>query len=290
MCYIITGRSKKIKKGETTTFLYYLIQVLLSIIIIRVIFYRNIERIINKIIVVIAVLGKIGMWPLHGWYIKLISNLEIKQSSIIIVITWQKVLPIILILSIKIRESIILWVMLILTITLIASLSRLEKKFEIKKIIAVSSINNNSWILIRRLVSVTVFSTFIIIYSTSLVLTLSYLEKIAEKVKTIGKRFWVNVLIIRNLSGLPPLAIFWAKVIIIKELIRTGTPSELALLMIISACFLIYHYLWIILNEISHSPEKSQIKIKTKKEVVVILLVLGISVARLIILITSGLT
>lgn len=67
--------------------MYYLIQVLLSIIIVSWVFYSNKERSVINLIVCIAILRKLGIWPFHGWYVKLITTIEIRQKAIIVVIT-----------------------------------------------------------------------------------------------------------------------------------------------------------------------------------------------------------
>lgn len=290
MCYIIANNSKINKKRETSTFLYYLIQVILSMLIITWVFYTTKENTIVSILITIAILRKTGMWPLHGWYIKLISRLEIKQRSIIIIITWQKILPITLVTTLQLQQSVINAVIIIILGTILASLARLTKNLEIKKIMAISSINNNSWILIRRIVSIRCIFTFLTIYSITLVITLRIIEKIIEKSKSTIKNFWINTIIVRNLSGLPPLAIFWAKITVIKTIIKRNIPSEIALTLILSACLLIYHYLWITINEISATPEKSQIVIKTRKENKIKMILIITRIIRALTFLTSGLT
>lgn len=270
--------------------MYYLIQVMLSIIVVTWVFYNSKGNTIINIVVIIAIFRKVGIWPLHGWYIKLISRLEIKQRSIIVVITWQKILPVILVLNIQVRETLQLIIIVIIVGTVIRSLRRLRQNFEIKKIIAISSINNNSWIILGRIVSLRCVFVFISIYSATLIITLRLLEKIREKTKSLIRNFWFNTLIVANISGLPPLALFWAKITVVKIIIKSNLPSEIALLLMISACLLIYHYLWIIINETRASPEKSQITLKTKKEKIIITIVITSRALRGVVFITSGLT
>lgn len=290
MCYILSNRSEANKKRRSSTFIYYLIQVLLSILIISWVFYANKERSVIRLVVCLAIIRKVGIWPFHGWYIKLIITIEIKQKAIIVIITWQKILPIMLVIAIKITASLTIAAMLIMGGTILASLSRLDYKIEIKKIIAISSINNNSWILLRALVSNRCFFTFIVVYSTALLTTLKILEKIKEKYKHLIKNFWINTLIVRNISGLPPLALFWGKITVVKIIIKRNIPREIALVLILSACLLIYHYLWITIRETSHTPEKSQINLKTTRERKIMIVAIVLRVRRALIFITSGLT
>lgn len=290
ICNLLATNSKIIKKRETSTFMYYLIQVILSFLIITWVFYTNKNNQAVEIIVGLAILRKIGIWPFHGWYIKLITTLEIKQRSIIIIITWQKILPILLVSTIQLKSSILRVILLITIGTILASLSQLTPKLEIKKIIAISSINNNSWILIRSIVSLICFFTFLSLYSITLLITLRLIEKIEGKSKHLRKNFWLNTIIVANLAGLPPLTLFWGKIIVIKIIIKRKIPSEIALILILSACLLIYHYLWITTSRVSNHPIKSQIslKIKWKNKIIIILIIRR--TLRCISIITSGLT
>lgn len=290
ICRILASNSKSIKKRETPTFIYYLIQVILSIVIVTWVFYSIKENYVTNLIVTIAIVRKIGIWPIHGWYIKLISRLEIKQISIIIIITWQKILPIVLVTTIQTRQILQTMILIIVVGTILRSLARLNQKFEIKKIIAISSINNNSWIIVRRLVSISCIFSFLSIYSITLVLTLGLIEKIRIKSKRLIKNFWLNTIIVGNISGLPPLALFWAKILVIKATIKREIPSEIALTLIVSACLLIYHYLWITINETMRTPEKSQITTKRRKEKITMIIVIRIRAVRAGIFISSGLT
>lgn len=253
-------------------------------------FYRIKENYVTNLIVTITIVRKIGVWPIHGWYIKLISRLEIKQISIIIIITWQKILPVVLVTTIQTRQILQTMVLIIVVGTILRSLARLNQKFEIKKIIAISSINNNSWIIVRRLVSISCIFLFLCIYSITLVLTLGLIEKIRVKSKRLIKNFWLNTIIVGNISGLPPLALFWAKILVIKAIIKREIPSEIALTLIVSACLLIYHYLWMTINETIRTPEKSQIITKRRKEKITMITVIIIRVVRVGMFISSGLT
>jgi len=290
ICGILSSRIKTTKKRESPTFMYYLVQVILSILIITWVFYSNKENTPINLLVSIAIIRKIGIWPIHGWYVKLITTIEIKQKAIIVIITWQKILPPILILTLQIAQTLTTTVLIIIRGTILASLSKLMYKIEIKKIIAITSINNNAWILLRALVSIQCFFTFIALYSAALTITLKIMEKIRKKSKHLIKTFWVNVLLIRNLSGLPPLRLFWGKIIVVKIIIKREIPTEIAIVLIISACLLMYHYLWITIGETSQSPQKSQISIKEDKEVKIILLITTSRIVGIGLFLTSGLT
>nr|YP_009114548.1 NADH dehydrogenase subunit 2 [Tyrophagus putrescentiae]AIB08711.1 NADH dehydrogenase subunit 2 [Tyrophagus putrescentiae]QIA92566.1 NADH dehydrogenase subunit 2 [Tyrophagus putrescentiae] len=277
MCSILTSNSKSMKKSETSTFMYYLIQVMLSIVIVTWVFYSMKENYATNLVVTMTILSKMGMWPMHGWYMKLISSLEMKQMSMMIIMTWQKILPVVLVTTIQTSQVLQTMVVIMVMGTILSSLARLNQKFEMKKIMAISSMNNNSWIVVSSLVSMSCMFSFLSIYSMTLVLTLSLMEKMSVKSKSLMKNFWLNTIMVANISGLPPLALFWAKILVIKAMMKSEMPSEMALTLMVSACLLMYHYLWMTINETTSTPEKSQMKTKSMKEKTTMVMVMSVS-------------
>lgn len=260
MCWVLSKESKNLKYRGNTTITYYLVQVITSIVILSL--SNQEERMMRSTLIVIAILAKIGAWPIHLWYIKIIDSIEIEQKSMLIVITWQKILPIILVVSINLGAYIIIILTTLRLATLIVPLVKLSKKSSVKRIIALSSLNNNAWLIISIIASLKCFRIFLTLYSTTLAITLKSLRKITTKIITINLTFWSSLLVIGNMGGLPPLTIFWSKVIVLKITILRQVSTELALILIISACYILYHYLWIGNYETSKKPNKQQLAIK----------------------------
>lgn len=181
----------------------------------------------------------------------------------IIIITWQKIIPIILIpiIIIKSREIVIIFILCLASI--IAPLSKINKYNRSKTIMALSSLNNNGWLIIGMLCSPKLCLYFLCLYTLSLKVALKTFEKITVKRKIIGIKFWEWILITINLGGLPPLSMFWAKLIIIKIIIRSNLPFEVCLILIASAAYILYHYIWITTSEIIEKPQKNQNKGKS---------------------------
>jgi formate hydrogenlyase subunit 3/multisubunit Na+/H+ antiporter MnhD subunit len=131
-------------------------------------------------------------------------------------------------------------------------------------------------LLICGIVSTKIFLRFLTIYSVTLTITLNFLRHIKTKRTTGSTEFWATLLVIRNIGGLPPLAIFWAKILLLKTLLNQNIPREVCLLLMISACYILYHYLWISTNENIKTPKKTQIKFKRKRSPLIITRVLAI--------------
>lgn len=258
ICWIISKIKKREKKNDYTRFLYYLIQVKLSILIflLRISYLFSLE--INTFFLNCLILFKIGIWPFHLWYIKIIDSLEIKDLSLLIIITWQKISPFIIFLICNNFDKFIILFLLLTIVNLIVSLLKISEIIRTKSIMALSSFNNNRWLLISRILSLINFMLFLILYSLTLLITLKELKKISVKFNILNSKFWKIVVISSNLSGLPPFTIFWSKLIIIKYLILSWLPYEMLILLIISSCYFIYHYFWIVINSIIFYPLKNQ--------------------------------
>jgi len=262
MCTTIAKEIKKWKLQESPTLMYYLIQVTASILLLARV--RIEASALTGPVIILTLITKIGAWPLHLWYIKLIRIIEIKYKRITIVITWQKILPVILISSMIEKEIYSTLIIRVLCITIIVPLSRLTSKLSIKRVMALSSFNNNGWLLAAALTSLSTFWTFLILYRSTLLVTLKALNMIKNKRTAINLPFWASLLVVSNIGGLPPITIFWAKILVVKTIILEA-PTELAIVLIITACYLLYHYLWIVLNEISLIPTKTQLTKSTER-------------------------
>lgn len=256
ICMLISTNCEKDKSSNSSAITYYLVQILTSLIIL--LFSRIEKSLINTTIVTRAILIKIGVWPIHTWYIKIISLIEIKQIIFIILITWQKILPIVIIIIVrtnKIQKEVIFTISLV---SIISPIQNLNKSKSVKRIIGLSSLNNNGWLVIRVLTSILIRITFLAIYSLSLWVTLKTAWIVSTKNIIEKTIIWEFSTILGNMGGLPPIIIFWAKVIIIKFLLAIGISPEVCLLIIITACYFLYHYLFMGVNRIALKPTKDR--------------------------------
>nr|YP_009192678.1 NADH dehydrogenase subunit 2 [Tyrophagus longior]ALP46624.1 NADH dehydrogenase subunit 2 [Tyrophagus longior] len=266
MCSIMSSKSKSMMKSEKSTFMYYLVQVMVSYSNRNWKLLQHKNHLCNKPIVTVCILAKMGVWPIHLWYMKLISLLEMKQSSMLIFMTCQKILPILLMMSITTSEVLQMSMVIMVLGTIVSPMTMLIQNFAMKKIMALTSLNNNWWMLVSWSLSMKSIISFLLIYSFTLMMTLSTMMKMTLKSKSTMKNFWSYTVMVGNIWGLPPLALFWAKILVIKTLMESEMRTEMAGSLILSARHMIYHYLWMAFNEMTWTPTKCQMKTSSMKQ------------------------
>lgn len=220
------------------------------------------QKRLRSLVILICIIIKLGAWPTHLWYIKLIERIKIKKS-LMLIITWQKILPI-YVLSILSDKTLI--VISLRVFCILSSMRWLKKNISIKRTIALSSLNNNGWIIICILRSIRTILIFLSAYLLTLWRSLIEIKKITLKTKITPKKFWIYTSTVRNLGGVPPLTIFWVKIIVLKICLSGSFTEEVCIILVFSACIFIYFYLWIAINEINQPPIKTQNIIKRKEE------------------------
>lgn len=288
MCYNIAKEKKNKKDRESSTFLYYLVQVLASLAIVA---SASQERgAIGTMLITLGVLIKMGAWPLHTWYIKLIESIEIKDKSILLVITWQKILPVILLRTWSATTALTVIVAVLAVASLVTPARNLKPQSSVKRILAISSLNNNGWLVMASLCSMTLFYTFLAIYSASLIITLKFFKGLKIKDITTQIAFWTPTVIVCNIGGIPPLTIFWGKVLVIKNIIQSRVPTEIILVILALACLFLYNYMWIPLNEITQKPVKTQITWRNEKNNKMLRVVVVRSTLAFLVLVTLDLS
>lgn len=233
---------------------YFLTQALASTIllfsVILIIFSININWyfqefiLIYPIIINSCLLLKIGAAPFHFWFPGVIEGLNWTNNFILI--TWQKIAPLILISYFIIPN---LFIIIIFFSILIGSLGGLNQT-RLRKIIAFSSINHLGWILAAIISNENLWILYFYIY-TFLSLTILILFDIL-KVFHINQIFFIinnNPLIkfiifilLLSLGGLPPFLGFAPKWLVIQYI----TINNNILLIIIIVCLTLitlYYYI-----------------------------------------------
>lgn len=230
---------------------YFLVQAIGSVLfLIRIIlseindFTININS--NSYLISLALLIKIGAAPIHFWFPGVIEGID--WINCIILITWQKLAPFI-ILSYKILNNIIIWV--IFLSVLIGSIGGLNQN-SLRKIMAYSSIRHLGWILsailIRNNIWILYFTIYtlinvavIYIFNNYSVFYLSQIYFIKNK-PTIKFSIIIRIL---SLAGLPPFLGFLPKWLVIQNLIFNNI-FIITLVIIITTLLTLYFYIRII--------------------------------------------
>nr|QGT77283.1 NADH dehydrogenase subunit 2 [Apotamonautes hainanensis] len=202
----------------------------------------------SSIILLMSLFLKLGTAPFHFWFPQVMMGLSWPQT--ILLMTLQKIPPMILI------SYLILYPTLMQIIILMAILSALVGALgglnttQLRKMMAFSSINHMSWMLISISISDTFWIVYFLFYSiisSSIVIffnlfqtfTLSDLMKFNQTNPIHSLLIPLNLL---SLGGLPPFAGFVPKWMLIQLLINNKFFLPLTFLLL-SALITLYFYL-----------------------------------------------
>nr|ACQ91024.1 NADH dehydrogenase subunit 2 [Quadrula quadrula] len=198
-----------------------------------------------------ALLMKLGSVPFHGWYPSTMRNMNLMASFIMM--TWQKITPLLLLTTQKLSNTTITTTSAIMS-AMWGSIAGLNQT-NLIVLLAFSSINHMSWLLMSSLMNQTVTCAYLTAYSlTALqIILLLYPNNIKTHNMTMSSLLSSNhlrvpfITSILSLAGLPPLMMFSAKLTIIITLIKTHAAMTLAPLLLGSGISL-YFYLTLMLT------------------------------------------
>jgi len=211
-----------------------------------------------NIVILSSIMIKLGVVPLHGWFIALINTST--PRVIIYLSTTQKIIPLVVISNLEISQRIFAF-MIILTMWVVwsngLSLIRLNN------ILGLSSIRNLLWFIIRARLNIEVILLFFILYSGILlgVLCTSLEGPIIRSVCQISripvleKRIFTYFFI--SLGGLPPFLGFLGKVIILK-LLRIWFNILLIIILVVRALIILLYYVSFGLFNLTVGPKYKQ--------------------------------
>lgn len=262
ICFLINKDNKENKEKNTPRFIYFIVQAFASVVFLRV-SQSPLRRESIAIVILMCLIVKIGVWPAHNWYIKVISHLKIENISLVLLMTWQKILPIVLSTHLtKIYRRIL--IIFILSRLIIPTL-QIKKQISIKSLLALSSVNNNGWLLSCIFLSNPLLLLFLFLYSIRLTIVLIKIKEEKETKQSNPARNWIFYLILLiNLGGLPPILIFIGKVLVINIMVSQNMLS-LRVIIVLIACIFLYHYVWRFNLQVIKAPLKAQAPIKPLK-------------------------
>lgn len=248
LAFIPLIRDNKLISAESSL-KYFLTQALASSVllfaIILLLINSNYENYIDilKIIILSSLLLKRGSAPFHFWFPNVIEGLSWFNS--LILITWQKIAPLILISYIIIKPIIIIRIILSRIIGALGGLNQIS----LRKLIAYSSINHLGWILAAIYCNNYLWITYFLIYSI-LTFTIVFIFNI-YKISYINQLFslffyskiikyflFFNLL---SLGGLPPFLGFFPKWIVIQTLTINNQLFILTFILLITLITLYFY-------------------------------------------------
>lgn len=197
-----------------------------------------------NLLIISTLFLKRGTAPFHFWFPTVIEGLT--WINALILITWQKIAPLILISYFNLK---LIFIRVILLSIIIGSLGGLNQT-SLKKIIAFSSINHLGWIIRAIISRESLFLIYFIIYcflSINLVYFFNIIKlyhinqlfSIFFNSKIIKFRLFINLL---SLGGLPPFLGFLPKWIVIQTL---TINSQLLLITLITIITLVTLYFYL---------------------------------------------
>lgn len=235
------------KYSKESSFKYFIIQAISSSVILlsanRIIINLNYNILISLIINLInlTIFIKIGAAPFHSWFIDIIKNLN--WINCLILSTWQKIIPIIILNYIYIIK--LNYIIIIISL-LVGSIYGLNHQ-SIRIILRYSSINHISWMLInliiRELIWILYFISYLLI-NISLILIFNNLniyyinELFMINQKSIKFYIFCNLITIR---GLPPILGFIIKWISIYFITLNNLLILLTILIIFTILTFFYY-------------------------------------------------
>nr|YP_001054790.1 NADH dehydrogenase subunit 2 [Cymatogaster aggregata]BAF46819.1 NADH dehydrogenase subunit 2 [Cymatogaster aggregata] len=196
--------------------------------------------------ITLALALKIGIAPMHAWLPEVLQGLDLTTG--LILSTWQKLAPFILLLQIQPTNSTIL-ILLGLTSTLVGGWGGLNQT-QLRKILAYSSIAHLGWMMLilqfsPSLTLLTLLTYIIMTFSTFMVFKLNNSTNMNTLASSWAKAPTLTALvpiILLSLGGLPPLTGFMPKWMILQEL-ATQNLGPTATLAALTALLSLYFYL-----------------------------------------------
>nr|WNH20192.1 NADH dehydrogenase subunit 2 [Brachysomophis henshawi] len=208
---------------------------------------------------------KVGLAPMHLWLPEVLQGLDL--STGLILSTWQKLAPMILIYQVSMETNQSMMVVLGLTSALIGGWGGLNQT-QLRKILAYSSIAHMGWMMVvlnyapnLMLLNLTIY----IIMTYTAFMTLKTMS--ATKINVLATSWTkapimttVNLVTMLSLAGLPPLTGFMPKWLILQELTKQELPL-IATLMAMTALLSLFFYLRICYTmSLTISPNTNSMK------------------------------
>nr|ARH54988.1 NADH dehydrogenase subunit 2 [Diaclina fagi] len=226
-----------------------------------------------------ALLIKMGAAPFHFWFPEVMEGLSWNNSFILL--TWQKIAPMILFMNNKIN---ITFTSSIIVISLLTSTISGLNQISLRKILAFSSINHIAWMLSSMMISASMWMIYFLIYSlinfnivamfkSTNSFFINQVNNFINHNKLMKMSFMVSLL---SLGGLPPFVGFMPKWLVINWLSENNL-FMLTFVMIIMTLIMLFIYIRIMMvSMIINLNEPKTVKITIKNQITVMMNMLSI--------------
>ena len=216
----------------------------------------------TRTIIILRLLLKTGTAPLHWWLPSVIAS--ITWLNCILLATWQKIAPLILLTSI--------FFSIISPVIIIASASRAIiggvggiNQRHLRPILAFSSIGHLAWITAVIISGDTkILIVYFLVYcliNSLLITNIHWIAQLKSKSNTALSTmplsfFLVIIILLLSLGGLPPLLGFLPKWLIIINISLTTNTRILLIILILGSLLNLFYYLSIIFRFLLIQPSK----------------------------------
>ena len=215
--------------------IYFLIQTIASFFIL-VFYIYDLPMLLTA-----AFLLKLSIFPFFMWYINAIYRLP--NFIFWLARTLHKIPPIVILKVFSLNLNLtLLWISIVFTTFSMGVI--MLSIYDFRILLVLSSIGNNSWLLLSQISHFLLFMVYMILYRLSLFLVLSSfggLSKISLKKNLVfSKRsfsFWVL-----TLSGMPPFPLFYLKILVVLTLFYLLRVNYLFILFLLSRAFMFISY------------------------------------------------
>lgn len=233
---LLTKNNKNKKIRIKNSFNYFIIQIISSVFFL--ISFFILDNFLSILIFNFSITIKIGVWPFHFWYLKILYFIDISYI-IFLFITWQKIIPL-FIMFYNLKNFFLL--LIISFFRFLVSGFILNKYNNFKSTIIFSSLNNNGWFLLSIFCSLKIFLFYFFIYSYSLIIFFYVLKFENLKIKNFIFKENENIFVYFNLLGTPFSPIFFRKILIIIGIIEFINSKEIIIFFIIIRFFFVFFY------------------------------------------------
>nr|UBX38532.1 NADH dehydrogenase subunit 2 [Brachionus calyciflorus] len=215
---------------------YFLIQTLSSFMLL-VFYIYSLPSLLTM-----AFLMKLSMFPFFMWYINLIYKFP--NFMFWLASTLHKLPPMLMIKLFSLELNLnILWLSIVLTVLFSGVMMLMV--LDLRLLLVLSSIGNNSWFLLSQMVNMFIFMFFLVIYSVSLFFLLNSFKGMSKPsvASSLSSNPYSLSLWVLSISGMPPFPVFFGKMLVILSLLTTTDMNYFFMLFLLMNSLMVMGYL-----------------------------------------------
>nr|YP_003891049.1 NADH dehydrogenase subunit 2 [Tanystylum orbiculare]ADB91985.1 NADH dehydrogenase subunit 2 [Tanystylum orbiculare] len=200
---------------------------------------------IPSLMIIVVIMMKIGMFPFMFWYKEVIMKSSFLSNKLIM--TLQKILPMTVIYYLmKVNMNYFIYILIFMN-SLFSSIMAYNETM-IKKIMALSSINNMSWMVLSVSLNFSLFLIFLLVYSNIIIYILNMMN--LKNLVSLTQMFKFNNLLLNinilSMAGLPPFSGFMLKWLMLSMMLNMNLVL-FSVIMVITSLLSLYFYLRMVL-------------------------------------------